>query len=126
MIQVRRDEDYELCGFVAEAGDRWLAMTVFGAELGHRDDYDEAVRLVLDEGLASLAGHWMLSGPDVDGEQIVCIQHASQGSVTLALDYYSMPGVPSLTLSTDQLRTGLWTLLRPAIPPGGSTRKSEA
>jgi hypothetical protein len=114
MIEVRRDEDYELCGFVAEAGDRWLAMIVFGAELGHRADYDEAVQLVLNEGLASLADHWMLSGPDVDGEQIVCIQQASQGSVTLALDYYSMPGVPSLTLSADQLRSGLWTLLRSA------------
>ncbi|MEZ5412249.1 MAG: hypothetical protein R2761_29725 [Acidimicrobiales bacterium] len=114
MIEVRRDEDYELCGFVAEAGDHWLAMTVFGAELGHRDDYGGAVQLVLDEGLASLADHWMLSGPDVDGEQIVCIQHASRGSVTLALDYYSMPGVPSLTLSTDQLHSGLWTLIRSA------------
>lgn len=106
MIEVRRDDDNELCGCVAEAGDRWLAMTVFGAELGHRDDYDEAVQLVLDEGLASLADHWVLSGPNADGEQIVCIQQASQGSVTLALDYYSVPGVPSLILSSDRASLG--------------------
>ncbi len=113
MIEVRRDDDNELCGFVDETSDGWLAMTVFGAGLRRCADYDEAVGVVLDEGLASLAEHWVLSGPNLDGEQVVCIQTASPGSVTLALDYYSVPGVPSMTLSTAELRSGLWTLARP-------------
>lgn len=112
MIEVRRDDDNELCGFVDETADGWVALTVFGADLRRCDGYDEAVGVVLDEGLASLADHWVLTGPNVDGEQIVCIQAASPGRVTLALDYYPVPGVPSMTLSSAALRSGLWTLVR--------------
>ncbi len=112
MIEVRRQDDNELCGFVNKVDDGWLAVTVFGAELDRCHDHDRAVKVVLDEGLASLADHWILNGPDVDGDQIVCIQSASPGRVTLALGYYSLPGVPSMTLSLDELRSGLWTLRR--------------
>ena len=112
MIEIRRDEDNELCGHVVEANDggSWLALTVFGGDLGVRASYDDAVRAVLDDGLPSLAEHWILTGPGVDGEQIVCIQNASPSSVSVALDYYSVPGTPSMTLAAADLRSGIWSL----------------
>ena len=45
-------------------------------------------------------------------EQVVCIQEASPSSVTLALGYYSLPGVPSLTVSRDDVTGGRWQLDR--------------
>jgi len=86
-------------------------LTVFGAELGRHDDRDAAVEHVLTEGLASLAERWTLRHPDGD-EQVVCIQEANPASVTVALDYYSLPGVPTLTLSSVQLASGEWELHR--------------
>lgn len=113
MIEIRRDEDQELCGWVvADGADAWRALTVFGADLARCPSAAEASRVVLDQGLASLAAHWLLTGPGFDGEQIVCIQSASPGSVTVALDYYSFPGVPTLTLSAADLGTGPWRLRR--------------
>ncbi len=112
MIEIRRDEDGELCGYVVAAGDGWRALTVFGGDLARCATYDDAVRTVLDDGLPSLAEHWILTGPGIDGDQIVCIQNVSPGAVSLALDYYSVPGTPSMTLSTADLRSGTWSLRR--------------
>jgi hypothetical protein len=114
MIEVRRPSDGELCGFVSATGERWAALTVFGGLLAEHDSTGEATRCVLDEGLASLAERWMYR-PDPSAEwQVVCIQEASPTSVRLALDYYSMPGVPTLTLSRDDLAAGAQLSLRPA------------
>lgn len=38
--------------------------------------------------------------------QVVCIQEASPESVRLALDFYSMPGVPTVVVSREQLSSG--------------------
>jgi hypothetical protein len=113
VIEVRRDGDNELCGYVTEEAGGWLASSMFGGRLCRRGSYDEAVQAVLSDGLASLASHWMLSGPDIEGEQIVCIQNASPQTVTVALDYYSMPGVPTVTLSRADLEAGVWRLRLP-------------
>lgn len=112
MIEVRRGEDGELCGYVAAEGDVWLALTVFGGELARCATHDDAVRTVLDDGLPSLAEHWILTGPGIDGDQIVCIQNVSPGTVSMALDYYSVPGTASMTLSAADLRSGIWSLRR--------------
>ena len=53
----------------------------------------------------------MLRSPHGD-EQVVCIQEANPASVTVALDYYSLPGVPTLTISSAQLESGEWELRR--------------
>ena len=105
MIEVHRPSDGELCGHVRPFADGWQSLTVFGGILGTHDTQHAAEAHVRDEGLASLAERWMYR-PDPSADwQVVCIQEASAESVRLALDYYSMPGVPTVTLSRQQLTT---------------------
>jgi hypothetical protein len=112
VFEVRRPDDDELCGFVTDGAEGWLAVTVFGGLLGSHPDRDDAERQVLNDGLASMAERWTLVDSESGEEQIVCIQETNPSSVTLALDYYSLPGVPTLTLSRDDLQSGRWTLRR--------------
>lgn len=89
----------------------WSALVVFGAELGRHATRDHAVEHVLAEGLASLAERWTLQRTG-DRDELVCIQEASAHSVTLALGYSSMPGVPTLTITRNELDAGTWILRR--------------
>ncbi len=111
MEAVTRHDDGELCGHVDQHDGRWRALTVFGGELGTHGTREAAVDQVLAEGLASLAERWTLRGSDGDDE-IVCIQEANAESVTLAIGYYSMPGVPTLTITAADLANGTWELHR--------------
>lgn len=113
MQEVRRPSDGELCGHVVATGDVWRALAVFGGLLGEHATFDDAAQQVLDEGLASLAERWMFRADPSEEWQVVCIQEASPTSVRLALDYYSMPGVPTLTLNRDDLSGGAQLALRP-------------
>ncbi len=97
MIEVRRGDDGELCGHVRELANSWQALTVFGGVLDEFASRSAAEAFVLERGLSSLAEHWLYLN---DGEsQVVCIQEASPDSVRIALDYYSLPGVPTTTLT---------------------------
>lgn len=109
MIEVRRD-DGELCGFVALQNGRWRSLTVFGVALGEHDGQHDARMQVATEGLSALADRWTLIDGSTDDEQVVCIQQASPVEVTLALDYYSMPGVPTRTIKVEDLAAGRWHL----------------
>jgi hypothetical protein len=109
MTPVRRS-DGELCGFVAERGERWCALTVFGVTLGEWDDESDAHHEVHERGLAVLAERWMLTDGSSGDSRIACVQQASPTEVTLALDYYSLPGVPTITIGVDDLAAGRWTL----------------
>ena len=111
MIEIRRPDDGELCGFVAEHDAAWRALTVFGAVLGEHDDRDDAERQVREVGLPSLAERWMLVDAESGEEEIVCIQHASPDELTVALGYYSLPGVPSRTITREELTAGRWQLV---------------
>lgn len=110
--EVRRDDDGELCGHVEQRDGRWRALTVFGAVLGEHEERDGAVRQVLDDGLASLADRWTLRHGETGEEEVVCIQEANAAEVTVARDYYAMPGVPTLTIPVEQLHAGEWELRR--------------
>lgn len=113
MIEVRRHEDGELCGFVAEHDGAWHSMSVFGGHLKSFADRDAAADHVLSVGLSCLAERWWFrDGPDSEW-QIVCIQEASPTYVTLALDYYPLPGVPTITVSRDQLMSAVELRLSP-------------
>lgn len=103
-IEVRRDGDHELCGYVAadDGGGHWLAMTIFGAPLGTSSTPDRAVEHVLAEGLAVLAERWTLRRPG-EPDEIVCILEANPGEVTVALGYYATPDVPTLTITAAEL-----------------------
>lgn len=87
-------------------------MTVFGAVLGQHGRRHDAVHQVLVEGLASLADRWTLRRGKGSEEEIVCIQEANPSSVKVALGYYSLPGVPTLTITAAQLASGEYELSR--------------
>jgi hypothetical protein len=110
--EVRRPYDDELCGFVDHDDGHWRALTVFGGLLGRHTDRDAAIRQVLDDGLASLADRWVLRRRGSDEDEVVCIVEANPREVTLALDYYSLPGVPTITIRTSQVASGEFDLRR--------------
>ena len=112
LLKVRRGDDGELCGYAAPDGGGWTARTVFGGVLGTHADRGAAERHVLSEGLASLADRWTLRHGATGEEEVVCIQEANPRSVRLARGYYSLPGVPTLTITTAQLAAGEWSLAR--------------
>jgi hypothetical protein len=97
--------DGELCGFIRPHADGWEALTVFGVVIELFTTRSEAEVIVRDRALAALAERWLLRRPGHE-EQIVCIQEASPDGVTVALDYYSMPGVPTLRIGRNQLDSG--------------------
>jgi hypothetical protein len=109
MIEVRRD-DGELCGFVRAEGDHWTALTVFGGVLDVVDTAEAARSVVLADGLRVLADHWTLVDGVTGEEEVVLIQQCSPNEVTLAIGYYSLPGVPSITIPVTDLLTGRWRL----------------
>lgn len=113
MIEVRRPSDRELCGHVRPFAGERQSLAVFGGTLGVHVSQDAAEAHVREQGLSSLAERWMYR-PDPSAEwQIVCIQEASADSVRIALDFYSMPGVPTVTLTRQQLTTGASLVLNP-------------
>jgi hypothetical protein len=109
---LRRSRDGELCGHVEKRAGQWYALTVFGAELGRHDRREDAADQVLTEGLASLAERWTLRRGESGEEEVVCIQEANAGSVTVARGYYSLPGVPTLTVTAAQIASGEWEMYR--------------
>jgi len=112
--EVRRPSDGELCGHVERRGGHWCALTVFGAVLGRHDRREDAVDRVLTEGLASLSERWVLRHNDGGDAEVVCIQEANATAVTVALGYYSMPGVPTRTIAAAQISSGEWEMSRSA------------
>lgn len=111
MEEVRR-VDGELVGHVDRRGDRWVALTVFGVPLGEHEDLRAAQRQVIREGLASLSERWLLVDAETGEEEVVCIVEAHPGEVTVAVGYYSMPGVPTRTLTAAELAGDRWSLRR--------------
>src|SRR5215213_6250167 len=84
MEAVRRPSDGELCGYVEQGDGRWHSLTVFGAVLGSHDQRPSAAAPVLSEGLSSLAERWSLRHGESGDEEVVRIQEANDGAVTVA------------------------------------------
>lgn len=111
--EIRRPQDDELCGYVRGAGSRWQALTVFHGLLAEFDRQDLAVDHVAEAGLPALQQRWHYRpAPDEDW-QVVLIQEAHPGRVRLALGYYSLPGVPVVTVTAADLEAGATLALRP-------------
>ena len=104
MLAVYRS-DGELCGFIRPHTEGWEALTGVGVVIEFLSSQSEAEVFVRDRALAALAERWLLDRPGHD-EQIVCIQEGSPDGVTVALDFYSMPGVPTLRIGRDQIDSG--------------------
>lgn len=113
MFEVRRPSDGELCGFVDEINGLWRSLAVFGGLLATYPDEAQATEHVLSVGLSSLAERWWFRNSPASEWQVVCIQEASPNSVRLALDYYSSPGVPTVTITRDQLSASVELSLLP-------------
>ena len=64
----------------------------------------------LRAGLPSLAERWTLRHGASGDEEVVCIQEANASAVTVARGYYSLPGVPTLTITAAQIRSGEWQM----------------
>jgi hypothetical protein len=60
MHTIRREEDDEIMGHVVPVGGQWQPTTVFNAALADPTTRDEAEEIVLREGLACLAGRWLV------------------------------------------------------------------
>lgn len=106
LVPVHRADDGELCGHVRALADgTWQSCTVWGGALGRHDALEEARTHVLQSGLAALAERWWYRADDrTDAPwEVVCIVEASPDRVRLALGYYSMPGVPTVTLTRAEL-----------------------
>ena len=109
MEEVRRPTDGELCGHVAQRHGSWIALVIFGAELGCHSTRDGAVAHVLSEGLASLTERWTLRR-NGGSEEVVLIQEASPQSVTVAVGFYPEPGMPTLTITASEIAAGEWSM----------------
>jgi hypothetical protein len=83
---------------------------VFGAVLGSHEKRASAADQLLNEGLSSLAERWTLRHVATGDEEVVCIQEANSGGVTVARGYYSLPGVPTVTITKEQIASGEWEL----------------
>jgi hypothetical protein len=112
VIEIRRPDDGELCGFADERNAQWMALTVFGAPLGEHDSHDAARDHVLAEGLASLSDRWTLVNGITGETEIVCLLEANPSQVTVARDYFPLPGVPTLTITAAELSSADWELRR--------------
>ncbi len=115
MEEVRRAEDNELLGYVGESAGGWNALTVFHGLLGKRAERESAIDLVRERGLSSLADRWHYRASTDDAWQVVVPVEVHPGRVRIALDYYSMPGVPTAVVTAEDLASGVeLTLDEPA------------
>lgn len=110
--EVRRTGDVELCGFVEERNGRWASLTVFGSALDEHESEADAREHVLAEGLSALTERWTLFERATGRAEVACILEANPTQVTVARDYYALPGVPTLTITAAQLASGEWELRR--------------
>ena len=85
-------------------------LSVIGCRIHH--GRDAAYEQVLDAGHASLAERWTLRYRDSGEDEVVCIQEANPAAVTVARDYYSLPGVPTLKITAHQIASGEWEMHR--------------
>jgi hypothetical protein len=107
VIDVRRADDNELCGAIREANGSWAACAIFGAVLADGMSQTEATNFVLEQGLATLSEPWAFIASPGEEEQVVRIVEASPSMVRLALGFYSLPGVPTVTLTSADLENGV-------------------
>lgn len=105
-IPVTRESDNELCGYVIAVADHWRALTVFGGILATCDSRDAAVAHVRARGLPALAAHWQYYDSGAGTWHTCLIQEANATTVTIALGYYSLPGVPTRRLSAADFARG--------------------
>ncbi|HEX6868607.1 MAG TPA: 1-(5-phosphoribosyl)-5-[(5-phosphoribosylamino)methylideneamino] imidazole-4-carboxamide isomerase [Candidatus Limnocylindrales bacterium] len=108
-LAIRRREDGELLGAIRPGDgddDRWFALTVFGGTLGHASSAAGARAIVERDGLGALARRWFYRSRTSGGWQVVLIQEAWPGRVRVVEGLYALPGVPTRTVTADDLAAG--------------------
>lgn len=106
MQEIRRSADNELCGYVRERDGVWESLTVFLATLAHHTNRADAVDHVERVGLTALGDVWEYRDEGSDHWEPVRIVEASPTRVTIAIGYYSLPGVPTVSLPAAVVGTG--------------------
>jgi hypothetical protein len=114
MQEVRRSADGELCGYVRFENGRWQALTVFHGLLAEFDTTDSAVAHTSDHGLSSLQRRWLYRSASGEEWQTVLLQEVRPGRVRLVMGYYSLPGIPVIEVTAEDLAAGAQLTLRPA------------
>ena len=80
---VRRDDDGELLGFVADGNGSWEAQTIFGYVIERTTDRSAAERIVREQGLGYLTGVWQYFDRD-DRQWHACVlKEAYEHQVTV-------------------------------------------
>ena len=108
-LAIRRAEDGELLGAIrpGEGEDGgWLALTVFGGTLGHAPSAAGARAIVARDGLGALARRWFHRSRASGAWQVVRIQEAWPGRVRVIVGLDALPGVPTRTITADDLAAG--------------------
>ena len=95
----------------------WRALSVFGGHLATVGSRREAADLVHRRGLSSLAERWHWWSRASGEWQVVLPQEASPGRVRVVVGYYSLPGVGTATITTDDLAAGDRLTLDPPGEP---------
>jgi hypothetical protein len=89
ITEVRRDEDYELMGYVRCIDEQWAALTVFGGLLSVHPTEDEARDTVETSGLSSMAESWWVK---TDGRWWPCrLQEASPSGARVWITAHDYP-----------------------------------
>lgn len=105
LLEVRRDDDGELCGYVRKTSAGMQALTVFHGLLATLADETEAIDYVRTNALASMQERWNFRVSPTDDWQTVLIQEARPGWARLTLGYYAIAGVPTLDVDFRDNRT---------------------
>ena len=85
--------DGETVGYVEPSDDAFVGRDLLGSELGRASSHDEAVRLVVDRGLASLGRAWEWT--DGSGEtRLVHVLHVRPGVATVSTGHPNVVGAP--------------------------------
>jgi hypothetical protein len=108
-VPVRREDDGELIGFVAEGSAGWAPLTVFGHPLASEGEREAAEDRLHAVGMSYLAEKWELR----QGQDWISVQllEASPAGVTVQLvdffdhaDRYGQRHTLAAPVSTDDLR----------------------
>ncbi len=104
LLEVHRDGDGELVGFVARENQKFLALTVFLVQIGSFEELEKATEFVNNYGLAALNCKWF--GFIEDEWQLVVITEASPERVEVSTDVFGVGDGFKISFlgGTDKLR----------------------
>ena len=104
---IYRADDNEFIGYILERDQMWLPLNLFGYPLDSPvSTCEEAVKIVNDRGLASLAETWQYYDENQEGWFSCSIVEVKKDSLTLRITDYGHPNaLQTFTLHNPSVRT---------------------